>query len=995
METELIVVTSNSNASLDLLDDLPVSLNFAIADIKDPSTRNGAFSKSIKLPGSATNNTFFEHIYDVNIVTNKFNPNLKTPCYVLQDSIEVFRGYLRLREIEVELVNDTKKITYDVTLLGDNQTLFGVIGDAKLQDLDMSSFNHVYNRVNQKSSWTGTLGSGYVYPLIDYGYNSFLTNSFKVEHFRPAFYVKEYIDRIFAAAGKTYTSSFFNSTFFKRWIIPHNGDKFSMGTTNLANYECFVGSTGAFTSNTKNLVLNNTTIGEWTSNDSFVSTASTYTMVYNDETTSPFVDVGNIYNNTTGILTIAQTGNYNLNFITDFEIKFSAVPAGTASISVGAAGKWALCYKVLKSTDGGATWNIIYSDTSNYPTTVITTSYQTISKIFGLPPSTHNIGDQIRVCVHPLYYNTAGFGIKFLDGGGNKILAGTATMDWRFRSSATFKNSMTVGDYVSGNNLVANDAIPRDIKQKDFLISIFRLGRLYVDEDPNDVNNYLIETRNDFYAAGGEKDWSDKLALDHPFTIGLMAELDIKNFIYRYKSDQDYYNKQYEDTYGEPYGTYKKVVENDFTLKDNITDVIFSPTPIVDNTNNSMIIPKIFSYDGTSVKPQKHNIRILMYNGVETMTSGSWDYVAPVADSLGAATLSMGTYPRSAMVNNQLNPTESIEFGVPNTVFYSPQTYTTNNIYNSKYSKEVTELTDRESRIVTAYFYLTPLDIALFDFRDKIFVKDTYYFVNKISDYNKLKPGLTKVELLKIKNVSDYEPTSGLEIGTLVTNSTNVGMTARYAGSNPNDTNIGNANNVIIGDNNSSRSVASFISGSRNSVSPNAYRVSVISTSNSNVGGDTDGINLVGCSGINVGKGASGIILINCTNTTIDEYVYNFTGTNLNGETIDVSQSGTIKNGIASNIPIKNRAISVDSNFTVSKDYDTYYVDATSGGGGGIIATIVDTGIEYTIIKTDATANTVVLTPVVGTISGSATLIISTQYTSRTIAFDGSNWFRK
>ncbi|MTV59185.1 hypothetical protein GM547_14165, partial [Streptococcus pneumoniae] len=78
METELIVVTSNTNASLDLMDDVPVSLNYAIADIKDPSKRNGAFSKTIKLPGSATNNKFFEHIYDVNVVTNSFNPNLKT-----------------------------------------------------------------------------------------------------------------------------------------------------------------------------------------------------------------------------------------------------------------------------------------------------------------------------------------------------------------------------------------------------------------------------------------------------------------------------------------------------------------------------------------------------------------------------------------------------------------------------------------------------------------------------------------------------------------------------------------------------------------------------------------------------------------------------------------------------------------------------------------------------------------------------------------------------
>lgn len=214
MLTELIVISGTTNASLDLLGDLPVSLNYAIADIKDPSKRNGAFSRSIKLPGSGTNNTFFEHVYDVNIATRNFNPNRKTTCYVLQDSIEIFRGYLRLREVEVEVVNDIQKIVYDVTLLGDNQDLFGLIADAKLQDLSMTEFNHVYNRTNQVASWTAPTGTGYVYPLIDYGYNNFLTNSFNVEHFRLAFYAKTYLDKIFASVGKTYSGTFPSTTFF-------------------------------------------------------------------------------------------------------------------------------------------------------------------------------------------------------------------------------------------------------------------------------------------------------------------------------------------------------------------------------------------------------------------------------------------------------------------------------------------------------------------------------------------------------------------------------------------------------------------------------------------------------------------------------------------------------------------------------------------------------------------------------------------------------------
>ena len=898
MLTELIVKTATTNASLDLLGDLPISLNYAIADIKDPSKRNGAFSKTIKLPGTGTNNTFFEHVYDVNVATNNFNPNRKTECYVLQDSIEVFRGYLRLREVEVEVVNDIQKITYDVTILGDNQSLFGVIADSKLQDLDMSEFNHTYNRVNQVASWSAPTGAGYVYPLIDYGYNSFLTNSFNVEHFRLAFYAKTYLDKIFAAAGKTYSGTFPNGTFFKKWIVPHNGDKFSMNPANLANYEFYIGDDGTSAANSKNLTTAGSAFNDWWSGDLFTSTSNAYLMKYNDETTNPFVDTGNVYDTTTGIFTVAQGGTYNLNFKSDFEIKLAAVPAGTATVNFSISGFWQLNYKVLRSTDGGATWSIIYTSTPNNQSNIITTSYQTISKTWAVPTTSFNTGDQIKLLIHPLYSASGGSGLVFKDGGGTPITVGTATLNWRFRSTATLKSSLSVGDYVSGQTLVASDAIPKDIKQKDLLTSFFKAARLFVDVDPANDNNYIIETRNDFYSLGQVKDWTKKYAIDRSTTIRFPAEVDIKNFIYRYKSDTDYFNKKYEDTYQEPYGTHKEIVDNDFTLKDDVTELIFSPTPIVDNTNNSMIIPKIFSYDGTTVKPQKHNIRLLMYNGVETMTAGTWNYVAPTSDGLGAATLPMSSYPACAMVDDALNPTESIEFGVPNTVFYSPLTYTTNNIFNRDYSQELAELIDRDSRIVTAYFYLTPDDIALFDFRDKIFVKDTYYFVNKISDYNKIKPGLTKVELLKIKTLSAYVPVSSLPLGVIETNSTNVGMTARYAGSDPGETNFGGADNVLLGDNNSSRSAGSYISGSRNTVGENSSRVTVISTTSSNTGDSCEGINLMGCSGINIGSGCSGIILMNCKEVNIADYTYDFTGINLTSKEIPATDSGKARVGI-------------------------------------------------------------------------------------------------
>jgi hypothetical protein len=159
-ETELIAGTGSTLTSLDLTQDIPVSLNFSIADIRNPEKRNGSYSKTVELYGTKTNNKFFEHYYGVNTATNNFNPNIKTPCYILQRGAVVFDGDLRLREVKVILRNDIEEIKYSIEIFGDTSTLFGEIGDSKLQDLDFSAYDHTYNRENVYNSWSATQGSG-------------------------------------------------------------------------------------------------------------------------------------------------------------------------------------------------------------------------------------------------------------------------------------------------------------------------------------------------------------------------------------------------------------------------------------------------------------------------------------------------------------------------------------------------------------------------------------------------------------------------------------------------------------------------------------------------------------------------------------------------------------------------------------------------------------------------------------------------------------------
>jgi hypothetical protein len=163
------------NQFLDITEDISALLTFAIDDVKEFATRNTTFSKTIVLPGTARNNKAFGHVFDVrqsnpyneataNINVN-FNPAKRARAYIFQDQIQTFKGWLRLMEIRI----DGGAIEYEVAVFGELYGFIAALGKNKLEDLDFSSYDNTWNGTNVVNSWAAAVGSGVVYPLIDYG----------------------------------------------------------------------------------------------------------------------------------------------------------------------------------------------------------------------------------------------------------------------------------------------------------------------------------------------------------------------------------------------------------------------------------------------------------------------------------------------------------------------------------------------------------------------------------------------------------------------------------------------------------------------------------------------------------------------------------------------------------------------------------------------------------------------------------------------------------
>jgi len=217
----------------DINDDISIQLTYAIDDIRNFASRETSFSKQIVLPGTGNNDTIFGHIAEMgsNNPYSPGQPNIGAAFNVAQTSraelrlngLLVLRGVFRLTGI----IKEGDMLEYEGALFGELSGLMSQISNKKLEDLDFSAYDHAYTHTNISNSWDNTPGSGYFYPLIDYGLyreTDIVANQgdYNVGTLRPAFYVKEYIDKMFQAAGYTYTSNFFNTSYFKSLIIPHN-----------------------------------------------------------------------------------------------------------------------------------------------------------------------------------------------------------------------------------------------------------------------------------------------------------------------------------------------------------------------------------------------------------------------------------------------------------------------------------------------------------------------------------------------------------------------------------------------------------------------------------------------------------------------------------------------------------------------------------------------------------------------------------------------------
>jgi len=839
-----------NNEQIDLTDEVSIPLNFNIADIREPEKRSTTWSKTVILPGTTFNNQLFSNIWNVNAVINStgttnftpnFNPNLKAIAEITYNEATQFKGICQLLNVNV---TDKYEIQYEVCFYGSLQNIYQNFTNGYLRDLDLTEYNHTYTLHNQFLSWSRT--NGYVYPHIDYGKR--INSQFKVEDIYPAVFVKTLIDKMFSQAGYTYQSNFFNTELFKKLIIPYNGQSLlSLSGEQIENRSFRA-------EKTSKQVVEFAASGTTFYQDNLLSNSGNLysaDIEFQDDTTAPNFDPGNVFTFNT-LFKASRSGNYKLKTYIKLNVAYYPFRAFTfytpytfGSLVItknhNQLANIPLTFVPNGTNFDNNRFNIrVSNDGSNY----ITYGELSADAEGTLEIQTYlNANEQVRCAIltnRPEYF----FLLPQIDEYDYAPVEG----DLNIFSTSYFTGQLLDSTIQEGDTVILSDVLPDNIKQSDFFNSIIKAFNLFVEVDKSNEFNLLIEPRPTFYSSGTVEDWSDKLDYSKETKIIPMGEINNKTYLFTYKDDKDYFNTDYQTKFAEIYGQKKYDIQNDFLKGEVKTELIFSPTPLVDTIGHDRVISKIYTLDNNgAIKFTPSNIRLLYYGGLKN-TNYTWSHIAT------SGTTVRSNYAYAGHLDDVQNPTFDLSFTNPRQVFYTPERYTTNNLYNKYWKDYIEQIADKDSKIFVGYFLINELDIQALDFRNTFYFENDYWRLNKIIDYDISAKVPTKCEFIKLKTLPPYIDDIGFNtLGGVEDNGTVVAPTGKIF-------NSYNDNFVTEG---------AIVSGMRNQV--NSGEGVIVVGNDNTIGSGSSNISITASTGVTIMNGISNVSVTNSSGITVTE----------------------------------------------------------------------------------------------------------------------------
>tara|TARA_R100001440_G_C2521404_1_gene118923 strand:- start:1599 stop:4304 length:2706 start_codon:yes stop_codon:yes gene_type:complete len=577
--------------------EFPLSLTFAIADIKDINARKGSFSKTFRIPATKNNNQLYKNIYLVKSTSDNNIIN-KKPCRIVINNLYSINGLLELTSIG----SFEKPKHYSCVFYGNNISWASDIGEGLLKDLGTNGDvldnlkgtntgkNLVVNKTGITSTWVQdnaihkngnqtTNDFTVVYPIVSYGdfnpsgqdksiqllnssfeetgfgvsklgYYGFNSSGFDygnpepVVDWRPCLWVYDIFNAIFNNVGYTVNSNFIETTEFKKLLFALPNFRYNNAEERYLLY--------GFESRFKNLGLpTNARIQDVTNSQTYFDILQTG--LPNTELTQfDLVDVTGASGyskdtnlnssgmNVNGVYTFPEYGRYDIELENfghwyDSVVDNSSSDSGITIVSTS--------LQIQVQTVGETTFNTIEESIIDNELTVhsIDAPNNTPSEGVRYFPDLKfnryfNKNDKIRIRLKNVFKH-AGTGSQA--GGYRLYLYGsseiTAKDNGTFDGIYNIKFNPEFVEY--GQTYDLKNVINKQYKQIDFIKGVSHAFNLHYTTDEISKVVY-IEPFDSFYKSYYEAiDWSDKLDLSQEIKDVFIKDTFKRDIIFKYKTD--------------------------------------------------------------------------------------------------------------------------------------------------------------------------------------------------------------------------------------------------------------------------------------------------------------------------------------------------------------------------------------------------------------------------------------------------------------------------
>lgn len=738
-----------------------IPFNFNVDDILNLGKRKTTWTKTITIPGTNNNNVAFGHIYKIN-GEGLFDPRLKARAVIKSHGIVLFDGWLSLDSITKF---PTSYCNYHVSLTGDSIELFSRFGEKSIKDMDFSAYDHPFTTENLLFNW-GAYDTGSLIGTIPACcQNSSVPNVNICTDTYTAPVISSISSTTFdgiARVGITFMSAHSFSALDEIHIAANN-DRLGgthiiadiPSTTKITLFMGWAQLTDTSTPNASTQVTKRT----WDGFGYF------YPLVDNGSWHKTLTE-GSLKQGALYTVTVEDLGTDDFSNLATDPITGAPVTATEGTTFLADDGISAMGSSINPTIWSGNTELIVHELEENGA--VLESKERSIN---------HWYANDLVPCifVREIWDKM----VELID----------YEIDCDLVDTPLFKRLVMPLD--PAFNVVAdngawvhmNDWLP-GMKLKDFFTSILNMFNLVIIEDKEVTNKISLVSRNTFYDDSNDVTW--QLHAGEGLTIKLANTLLPQYYHLKYKDSTDFYNVDFNNEIGDigntsgiqqdidrKYGDYYLPSGNQFSDKSNKVEISFEPTvmagPLTQSpggiyldSDKTISVCYYSDDEGVTIqRKQANRILIAGFRGTDNAWSiTSTNVIGAIEDFDFKGNREARFFPYAAHIDNIFDgryPYHDLNFGALQGQYFShtfnEDEWNEHTLVGKYWSRHLNEVTNKNSKHVTATIKLSINDVYRLDFRNLVRPENTDFLLKlqKVKDWDINSDGVCKCEFL-LKN---------------------------------------------------------------------------------------------------------------------------------------------------------------------------------------------------------------------------------------------------